>query len=122
MSRILIADDDSVNRLVCRHILQTAGHDVILTADGLEAWHVLQQEPVDLLLSDIAMPQMDGYALLRKVRADDQLNGLPVIMLTALGDDEATLAGAAAAANLILTKPVSSWQLSDSVRQLCGET
>ena len=73
MAIILVADDSPVNRLVCSHILQEANHQVLTAQDGLEAWLSLQQNEVHLLVSDIAMPEVDGFTLLRRIRANEAL-------------------------------------------------
>jgi two-component system chemotaxis sensor kinase CheA len=118
MAIILVVDDSPVNRLVCSHILEQAGHQVLQAEDGLAAWQCLQKNEVQLMVSDIAMPELDGFALLERVRADKQLSGLPVILLTAIGEPEEQIAGMAASADSILSKPVSSWELSEEVNRL----
>jgi CheY-like chemotaxis protein len=118
MATILVVDDSSVNRLVCSHILQQADHQVLMAANGLEAWLTLQQHPVDLLVSDIAMPEVDGFTLLRRIRANSQMSKLPVILLTGIGEPEEQIAQLADNAGGILSKPVSSWELTDRVNAL----
>ena len=118
MTTILIADDSPVNRLICSHILQEAEYKVLTAEDGLEAWLSLQQNKVDLLVSDIAMPEVDGFTLLRRIRANHELSELPVILLTGIGEPEAQLASMAENANRIMSKPVSSWELADTVTSL----
>ena len=122
MATILVADDSPVNRLVCSHILQQADHQVLLAKDGLEAWHYLQQNDIHLLVSDIAMPEVDGFTLLRRIRANEQLSGLPVILLTGMGEPEERIAHMAHSADGILSKPVSSWQLAEKVGGLLERT
>ena len=57
MATILVVDDEPVNRLICSHILQQADHQVLTAEDGREAWQCLQQNKIDLLVSDIEMPR-----------------------------------------------------------------
>jgi len=118
MTTILVADDSPVNRLVCTHILKEADYVVLTAADGLEAWLSLQQNKVDLLVSDIAMPEVDGFTLLRRIRANHELCELPVILLTGIGEPEAQLAAMASNADRIMSKPVSSWELANTVTTL----
>jgi CheY-like chemotaxis protein len=118
MATILVADDSPVNRLVCSHILQQANHQVLLVEDGLEAWHCLQQNEIHLLVSDIAMPEVDGFTLLRRIRANNQLSSLPVILLTGMGEPEEQIAFMADSADGVLSKPVSSWELAEKVNGL----
>ena len=122
MATILVADDSAVNRLVCTHILHEADHQVLTAEDGLEAWLSLQQNEVHLLVSDIAMPEVDGFTLLRRIRANHELKELPVILLTGIGETEEQLALMAGNANRIMSKPVSSWELADSVNSLLEQT
>jgi CheY-like chemotaxis protein len=118
MTTVLVADDSPVNLLVCSHILQEADYKVLTAEDGLEAWLSLQQNKVDLLVSDIAMPEVNGFTLLRRIRANHQLSKLPVILLTGIGEPEAQLAFMAGTANRIMSKPVSSWELANTVTTL----
>ncbi len=118
MPTILVVDDSPVNRLVCKHILEQVGHQILTAENGLEAWDSLRQNDIDLLVSDIAMPEVDGFALLRRVRADQQLSELPVILLTGIGEPEEQIASAAENADAILSKPVSSWELTKHVNRL----
>jgi len=118
MATILVADDSPVNRLICSHILQEADHQVLTAEDGLEAWLLLQQDEIDLLVSDIAMPEVDGFTLLRRIRAKNELSDLPVILLTGIGEPEEHLAIMAGSADRIMSKPVSSWELADTVNDL----
>ena len=120
MATILVVDDSPVNRLVCSHILQQANHQVLLAEDGLEAWQSLQRNEIHLLVSDIAMPEVDGFTLLRRIRANAQMSGLPVILLTGIGEPEEQIAFMADSADGVLSKPVSSWELAEKVNGLLG--
>ena len=118
MATILVVDDSPANRLVCSHILQQANHQVVMAENGLEAWHRLQQNKIHLLVSDIAMPEVDGFTLLRRVRASRQLSEMPVILLTGIGEPEEQIASMADRVDGVLSKPVSSWELADKVNDL----
>lgn len=86
--RILIVDDDEFVRSITQIVLEEAGYSVELADDGLAALAMLEADPsrFDLMLLDKNMPRMDGMALLRRLKSDDRLKELPVIMLT--GDTE----------------------------------
>ena len=118
MARIMIAEDSPVNQSVYTFILQSAQHEVLLADDGRDAWDQLQNVHVDLLISDISMPQMDGLTLLENVRKSAARQRLPVIMLTGIGVDEERLQHLAAGADAVLTKPTSSWELLRTVNSL----
>jgi len=78
-ARLLIVDDNKVNRLLLSRNLQMQGHRTALAENGRIALDMLRREPFDLLLLDIEMPEMDGFAVLEELKADAQLRDLPVI-------------------------------------------
>ena len=79
---VLVVDDSITVRRVTQRLLQREGYRVVLAADGLQALEKLAQERPAVVLSDIEMPRMDGFDLVRNIRADDRLASLPVIMIT----------------------------------------
>ena len=115
---ILVVDDTRVIQHVARHILQKAGHQVTLAADGEEALEILEDESFDLVITDVLMPNMDGVELLEAMRADGALASLPVIMMTGTGDEEDVVQARSAEPNGFLTKPVSSHNLLAEVERV----
>jgi CheY-like chemotaxis protein/DNA-binding PadR family transcriptional regulator len=97
--RILVADDSSASRALTKHLLLAAGYEVQLAEDGVQAWRLLQEAVFDVLVSDALMPELDGFELLRRVRANKRLSELPVIVNTVLDDSEDRDAAIAAGAN-----------------------
>ncbi len=87
---ILLAEDSNFFRAQVRKFLEDEGYGVIEAEDGLVAWNSLQEriDEIDLVLTDIEMPNMDGFALTEKIKNDSRYNHLPVIALTTLADDE----------------------------------
>ncbi len=81
--RVLIADDNKENRYLLQSILQNSGHEVIVAENGKIALALLNKEPVDLIVSDILMPIMDGFRLCSKCKNDEKLRHIPIILLTA---------------------------------------
>jgi CheY-like chemotaxis protein len=79
---VLVVDDSITVRRVTQRLLQREGYRVALAADGLQALERLQAERPAVVLSDIEMPRMDGFDLVRNIRNDAALQGLPVIMIT----------------------------------------
>ena len=79
---VLVVDDSITVRRVTQRLLQREGYRVSLAADGLQALERLQQERPTVVLSDIEMPRMDGFDLVRNIRSDPRLSALPVIMIT----------------------------------------
>ena len=120
MITIVIADDSFVTQRVLGTTLRRAGYRILTADDGQQAWDLLHTEAVDLLIADIDMPEIDGIALLRQIRADTQLAPLPVVMLTASGAEFEHKAAVSAGANALLTKPASSTELLDAVQSMVG--
>ena len=81
--RILVADDDGAARELIREVLEISGYEVIEATDGIEALHRAREAAPDLVLVDIQMPRLDGYGMLRELRADPQFSGLRVVAVTA---------------------------------------
>ncbi len=113
--RILIAEDDSVSRMILRRAVEKLGHECLAAADGTEAWEIYQSTPdtIDVVISDWMMPGLDGSALCKKVRGHaGSREGYPFfIFLTALGDREHLLEGMQAGADDYLAKPLDRDQL-----------
>jgi two-component system response regulator MprA len=102
--RVLVVDDEPINRRVVSRVLGRAGYDVILAADGLEALEVLERERADAVLLDLVMPRLDGVETCRRIRALQP--SLPVLMLSAMSDDETRARAEAAGVDALLEKPV----------------
>jgi chemotaxis protein histidine kinase CheA/CheY-like chemotaxis protein len=101
---ILVVDDSISIRTLHKSILSGAGYDVILASDGDEAWDVLAQKSVDLVVADILMPGLDGFELTRRIRAEPRLRQLPVILVTTMGEPDDLARGAEAGANEYIVK------------------
>lgn len=86
---ILVVDDLPDGRALLETVLKGAGYDVVSAANGLEALERLKNEPVDIIISDILMPKMDGFQFCRAVRSDNRFNELPFIFYTASYADQA---------------------------------
>ncbi|HEV8261301.1 MAG TPA: adenylate/guanylate cyclase domain-containing protein [Burkholderiales bacterium] len=84
VARLLIVDDNKVNRLLLSRSVEMQGHRAALAENGRIALEMLRREPFDLLLLDIEMPEMDGFAVLEQLKADPQLRDLPVIVTSSL--------------------------------------
>jgi len=104
MLSILVADDSITTRTLEKNILEAAGYQVQVVADGLEAWQRLQTESYHLLISDLMMPRMDGFELTAKIRGDDRLKNLPVILVTSLDSRQDCERGIAVGADAYLVK------------------
>jgi PleD family two-component response regulator len=105
VSYLLFVDDNEDMRLVVRDILQSAGHEVSLAADGVTALASIQQREPDLLVLDLVMPGMSGFEVCRAVKRNPFTARIPVLMLTAQGDVDHKVAGFEAGADDYLAKP-----------------
>ena len=104
--RLLLVDDEPTNLQVLRHVLQ-ADYRLLFATDGARALQVAREQLPQLILLDIMMPGMDGYAVCRALKADPATAGIPVIFITALDDSQDETAGFDVGAVDYLTKPVS---------------
>mgnify|MGYP006163507873 CR=1 FL=1 len=104
--RLLLVDDEPTNLQVLRHILQ-ADYRLLFATDGERALQVAREQRPDLVLLDIMMPNLDGYAVCRLLKADAATAAIPVIFITALTDSQDETAGFDAGAVDYITKPVS---------------
>lgn len=104
-ARILVVDDTEANRDILVRRLQRQGHQTATAENGRVALAMLGQEAFDLMLLDIMMPGMNGFELLERIKADDTLKHLPVILISALNDSENMAKGIAMGADDYLPKP-----------------
>jgi CheY-like chemotaxis protein len=120
MKRILIVEDKATSRELLRTVLEQQGHCVIEAKDGEEAVQQLKTANPDLVLLDLQIPIRNGYDVLRAIRKDHRLAGLPVVALTASamqGDREKALA---AGFTGYIAKPVGPAQLREEITRLFG--
>ncbi len=85
--RVLVVEDNLAQRSVARFSLQHAGFDVVVESNGRGGWLALEQQPIDIVVSDQLMPEMTGFELFRLMRQDPRFAELPLILLTAQGLD-----------------------------------
>ena len=118
MSKVLIAEENAVNRELLRELLEARGYTVVEACDGQAALHMIEQTQPDLLLLDIGMPVMDGFGVMRKIRENPRLATLPVLAVTAYamqGDREKILNSGF---NGYLSKPVNARSLAQELDRL----
>lgn len=114
---ILIVDDSASIREILRYSLEFKGYAIQEAQDGKEGWEMLQQQPFDLVISDLAMPNMNGVELLQKIRSEHNNPDLPLILCTAEdvgGGEEYIKKGA----NRLIKKPLSPKELLEFVTEL----
>ncbi len=106
MSKCVMVVDDSVAiRKFVMFALRAQGLTVVTAQDGMEALEKLAHTPVDLVVTDLNMPKLDGFGLVRAIRADREYAELPVIILSSLADDRDKAEGFRLGANSYLVKP-----------------
>lgn len=108
---IITVDDAATMRKMVAFTLRGAGHEVLEAGDGCEALASLKLRPVDLVITDVNMPNMDGIELTRQLRATPGFARTPIILLTTESDPEKKLKGRAAGATGWMVKPFSQEQL-----------
>ena len=113
---ILVVDDDEANRTLLESILGTGGYAVRVAASGEAALAAVAQQLPDLILLDILLPDIDGFEITRRLRADSRSSHVPIILVTLLEDRESRLKGLEAGANEFLSKPVDYTELLTRVK------
>jgi adenylate cyclase len=104
---LLVVDDNRVNRLLLGRALEQQGHAVKFAENGRQALEALRQRPVDLVLLDIEMPEMDGYQVLEALRADPHLREIPVVMMSSVEEVDSVARCIEMGAEDYLFKPVN---------------
>jgi len=101
---VLVAEDSVTSRTLLQNILTAAGYRVQTAVDGMDAYTKLCQEPFDLVVSDVEMPRMDGFELTAKIRANEKLKDLPVVLVTSLDSREDREKGVEVGADAYIVK------------------
>ena len=119
--KILIADDEPNILISLEFLMKREGYEVLLARDGQEALDVIARERPALVLLDVMMPIKSGFDVCCEVRASEALRATLLLMLTAKGRDTDVVKGLALGANAYMTKPFSTKELVQKVRELLGE-
>ena len=117
-AQLLLVDDEPGLREAVKDYLQESGFNVEVASNAREGWELLQQTNPDLLISDVMMPQIDGYQFLKQVREDPRFKRLPVVFLTAKGMTTDRIQGYQAGADAYLPKPFDPDELVAIVENL----
>lgn len=119
--KILLVDDDKTTRKLLSLYLKGNGFDVVTAENGLDAIEKLGGETVNLVVTDLNMPYMDGIEFTRTMKANPETGHIPVLMITTEDDDEERQRAANAGADGYLIKPVTADVVGKNVRQLLRE-
>ncbi|RLC58550.1 MAG: response regulator [Candidatus Cloacimonadota bacterium] len=115
-ARILIVDDEPINIMIAERILQKNGYETISVNHGNDALEILQTKPVDLILLDIMMPDINGFEVCGKLMQNGKTKDIPVIFLTAVTDKESIIKGFEVGGKDYLTKPFNTTELVARVK------
>jgi CheY-like chemotaxis protein len=115
MPLIVVMDDDAGTRMLVSQVLKKEGFKVMAAEDGAKGMELIREYKPDLIVSDVQMPQMDGFAVLESVRSDAALATIPVILLTSLQDRNYMRQGMSTGADDYLTKPFAPQELREAV-------
>ena len=118
--RVLIVDDEPNIVISLEFLLKREGFAMSVARDGEAALAAIRSERPDLVVLDVMMPKLDGYAVLQTVRADPELAGTRILMLTAKGREAEQKKGLALGADAYMPKPFSTHELIANVRRLLG--
>ena len=114
---ILLVEDHAPLLHSMAFLLEVAGFDVVTAADGEDALNVLRQQIPDLVISDVSMPKMDGYELLRRIRSTSQWRKLPFIFASAHYEMEDLMYGLELGANDYVPKPFDIYDVLDAIQR-----
>ncbi|MEZ5498487.1 MAG: response regulator [Steroidobacteraceae bacterium] len=120
MAKVLAVDDSVAMRQMVAATLQTAGHEVVSAGDGVEALEHARRESVDIVITDVNMPNMDGITLVRELRQLDSYRYTPLLMLTTESSTEKKMEGKAAGATGWIVKPFNPERLLATVAKVVG--
>ena len=118
MAHILVAEDERDIRELIKFTLSFAGHEITTAANGEEAVNLAQEVKPDLIMTDVRMPKMTGYEVCRTLKGIDEMKHIPIVILSAKGQDEELQAGEEAGAVAYILKPFAPEGLSQRVTEI----
>ncbi len=118
--KILVADDEPNIVISLEYLLKREGYTVVVARDGEETLAAIRREQPDLVLLDVMMPKKTGFEVCQEVRADDTLQSIKILMLTAKGRDTDVSKGMALGADAYMTKPFATRELVQKVAAMLG--
>lgn len=116
--KILLVDDCATTRKLLGLYLKAKGYEVVYAENGLDAVQKLGTEKIDLMMTDLNMPYMDGLELTKTLRADPSLRHIPVLMVTTEADEAERVKAYEAGADVYLVKPVTAEAVTDNIKHI----
>jgi CheY-like chemotaxis protein len=121
MAKILVAEDERDIRDLIEITLQFAGHQIVTASNGEEMFQLALKEMPDLILSDVRMPKMTGYEACKLIKAEPKTAHIPVVFLSAKGQEAEVQTGLAVGATEYLLKPFELAQLTEKVAEILAK-
>lgn len=116
--KILVVDDDKTTRKMVSLILKSKGYEVVTAENGMDGLQKLGLEQINLILTDMNMPYMDGIEFTKQVRANPETSHIPIVMLTTEADEEEKKRAFNAGVDDYLVKPATAEQIVESMRKI----
>lgn len=117
---VLVVDDDARNRKLLETLLRADGYAVVSADSGHAAIDALSRRMPDVMLLDLMIPGLDGFGVVRQLRADADYKTLPIVIVTALDDPGSNARLEAAGVNAVLHKPIDRWALKAALKRVLG--
>ena len=115
---VLIVDDCDTTRKLLSYIIRERGFKIVGASNGIEALEILATTPIDIVLTDLNMPQMDGYELSRTLRKQEEYKNLPIVMITTEASEADKKLGLDAGVSTYLSKPITPQRLLYEIEKL----
>ena len=116
--KIMIVDDCNTTRKLLGHYLRSRGYSVVFAENGLDALEKLAINDVNLVMTDLNMPYMDGIELIRTLRSDSELSEIPILMVTTESDDKEREKAISSGANGYMIKPVTGDAIAKNIKSI----
>jgi len=116
MAKILIVEDDPTTVQLIEFLLKKNNFEVLIAYNGVEALQIAKKEKSDLILMDVMMPKMDGIEAIEKLKKDENTRDIPIVILSALGQEMDVMRGLQAGASSYIVKPFSPKELLEEIK------
>jgi CheY-like chemotaxis protein len=121
-TRVLVVDDNPDSIIIMRGMLEPRGYSVVVAGSGVEALDVIRNEPPDVILLDVMMPEMSGLEVLQQLKEQENTGRIPVILVTAKSQDDDVVKGYQFGADYYIPKPFTAKQLLYGVELVLGKS
>jgi len=116
MTSVLIVEDDPTTVQLIEFLLRKNNFEVLIAQDGVEALRISREKKPDLILMDVMMPRMDGIEAIEKLQESEETQDIPIVILSALGQEMDVMRGLQAGASGYIVKPFSPQELLDEIK------